>query len=134
MKRLLTLLLLLGTPIKANNIDDLLNTADMNFRLGNNDIACTLVSLALQKEKFNPELARYAKRCNLRYNIKAREPYYMYWVKPDGTVFDKPMKYQSKGICLQQIKVNTKNSSNMESYFKYICRPNDNIKKFKLSN
>ena len=55
-------------------------------------------------------------------------------IGPDGTVFDKPMKYQSKGICLQQIEVNTKNSSNMESYFKYICRPNDNIKKFKLSN
>ena len=75
---LLSLLLLLSTPIRANNIDDLLNSADMNFRLGNNDIACTFVSMAIQQEKSNPELASYAKRCDLRYNIKAKGPYYMY--------------------------------------------------------
>ena len=65
------------TPSFANTqVKDALNAADMNFRVGNNDMGCTMVSLAISSAN-NPEvygvntvsrseIARYAKRCGLR--------------------------------------------------------------------
>jgi len=55
----------------ASSVRDTLNVADMNFRVGNTDIACTMVSLAIMEvatasSSERSEIASYAKRCNLR--------------------------------------------------------------------
>ena len=78
---LLTLLasLALPTVVNANNdVKDSLNIADMNFRVGNYEIACMMVSMAIievnNPEIYGPtsirlkrEVKRYAKRCDLRF-------------------------------------------------------------------
>ena len=82
MKRLLLALLAslaLPTAVNANNdVKDSLNIADMNFRVGNYEIACMMVSMAIfevnNPEIYGPtssrlrrEVERYAKRCDLRF-------------------------------------------------------------------
>ena len=71
-------LLLTVIPAAASTqVKDALNTADMNFRVGNEDIGCTMVDLAIMAAN-NPgiygtntvsrsEIASYARRCNLRF-------------------------------------------------------------------
>ena len=65
-------------PALANTqVKDALNTADMNFRVGNNDMGCIMVDLAISSANTpdiygvntvsRSEIARYAKRCGLRY-------------------------------------------------------------------
>jgi len=70
--------LLTAIPALASlHVKDALNTADMNFRVGNETIGCTMVDLAISVAN-NPdiygtntvsrsEIASYAKRCNLRF-------------------------------------------------------------------
>ena len=71
--------LALPTAINANtHVNDSLNAADMNFNVGNKEIACSMVSLAIMESNFpeiygttssslKREVKKYADRCDLRY-------------------------------------------------------------------
>ena len=82
MKRiLLPLLAALALPCAVNANDavkDSLNIADMNFRVGNYEIACMMVSMAIfevnnpeiwgaTSSRLKREVESYAKRCDLRF-------------------------------------------------------------------
>ena len=82
MKRLLIPLLAtlaLPTAVNANNdVKDSLNIADLNFSVGNYEIACMMVSMAIfevnnpeiygtTSSRLKREVERYAKRCDLRF-------------------------------------------------------------------
>ena len=82
MKRLLLPLLAalaLPTAVNANShVNDSLNAADMNFKVGNKDLACTMVSMAIlvanspeiygtTSSSLKGEVKEYADRCGLRF-------------------------------------------------------------------
>ena len=82
MKRLLLPLLAalaLPTAVNANShVNDSLNAADMNFKVGNRDMACTMVSMAIlvanspeiygtTSSSLKREVKEYADRCDLRF-------------------------------------------------------------------
>ena len=82
MKRLLLPLLAalaLPTAVNANSyVNDSLNAADMNFNVGNKDMACTMVSMAIlaanspeiygtTSSSLKREVKNYANRCDLRF-------------------------------------------------------------------
>ena len=82
MKRLLIPLLAaiaLPTALNANSIvNDSLNAADMNFNVGNKQMACTMVSMAIlvanspeiygaTSSSLKREVKNYANRCDLRF-------------------------------------------------------------------
>ena len=82
MKRLLLPLLAalaLPTAVNANShVNDSLNAADMNFKVGNKDMACTMVSMAIlvanspeiygtTSSSLKREVKEYADRCDLRF-------------------------------------------------------------------
>ena len=82
MKRsLLPLLAALALPTAVNansHVNDSLNAADMNFKVGNKDMACTMVSMAIlvanspeiygtTSSSLKREVKEYADRCDLRF-------------------------------------------------------------------
>ncbi len=71
--------LALPTAVNANpHVNDSLNAADMNFNVGNKDMACTMVSMAIlaanspeiygtTSSSLKREVKNYANRCDLRF-------------------------------------------------------------------
>ena len=71
--------LALPTAVNANpHVNDSLNAADMNFNVGNKDLACTMVSMAIlvanspaiygtTSSSLKREVKNYANRCDLRF-------------------------------------------------------------------
>ena len=71
-------LLLTAIPAAASTqVKDALKTADMNFRVGNEDIGCTMVDTAIMAANSpdiygtntinQSEIASSSRRCNLRF-------------------------------------------------------------------
>ena len=65
---------LMPQPSAATTVADILNVADMNFRVGNQEVGCTMVSLAIMQanqgnatSSQRAEIAGFARRCGLRF-------------------------------------------------------------------